>query len=89
MKFPDKVYIKETKAPEGYELSTKKYDVEFDENDKFDKDTKNYIEETTATDRVARFGFGFSKVQDVNGSLTGLNDAVLKPNLLMTQRVNL
>lgn len=78
LKFPDKVYIKETKAPEGYELSTKKYDVEFDENDKFDKDTKNYIEETTATDRVARFGFGFSKVQDVNGSLTGLNGAVFE-----------
>lgn len=78
LKFPDKVYIKETKAPEGYELSTKKYDVEFDENDKFDKDTKNYIEESTATDRVARFGFGFSKVQDVNGSLTGLNGAVFE-----------
>ncbi|WP_285142036.1 VaFE repeat-containing surface-anchored protein [Lactococcus petauri] len=78
LKFPDKVYIKETKAPEGYELSTKKYDVEFDENDKFDKDTKNYIEETTATDHVARFGFGFSKVQDVNGSLTGLNGAVFE-----------
>lgn len=78
LKFPDKVYIRETKAPEGYELSTKKYDVEFDENDKFDKDTKNYIEESTATDRVARFGFGFSKVQDVNGSLTGLNGAVFE-----------
>ena len=78
LKFPDKVYIKETKAPEGYELSTKKYDVEFDENDKFDKDTKNYIEEATAKDRVARFGFGFSKVQDVNGSLTGLNGAVFE-----------
>lgn len=78
LNFSDKVYWQETKAPEGYELSTKKYDVEFDENDKFDKDTKNYIEETTAKDRVARFGFGFSKVQDVNGSLTGLNGAVFE-----------
>ena len=78
MNFSDKVYWQEIKAPEGYELSTKKYNVEFDENDKFDKDTKNYIEELTATDRVARFGFGFSKVQDVNSSLTGLNGAVFE-----------
>ncbi|MFK5005612.1 VaFE repeat-containing surface-anchored protein [Lactococcus formosensis subsp. bovis] len=78
LKFPDKVYIKETKAPEGYELSTKKYDVEFDENDKFDKDTKNYIEEATAKDRVGMFGVVWNKAQDVNGSLTGLNGAVFE-----------
>ena len=78
LNFSDKVYWQETKAPEGYELSTKKYDVEFDEKDKYNSDTKNYVEEATAKDRVARFGFGFSKVQDVNGSLTGLNGAVFE-----------
>ncbi|MGL4248183.1 MAG: SpaA isopeptide-forming pilin-related protein, partial [Lactococcus garvieae] len=74
--FVKDVYWQETKAPEGYELSTKKYPVHFDENDKFDEGSKNYIEEATATDRVAKFGFLFSKAQDVNGSLTGLNGAV-------------
>ena len=78
LKFSDKVYWKETKAPEGYELSTKKYDVEFDEKDKYNKDTKNYIEEATAKDRVGKFGVVWSKVQDVNGSLTGLNGAVFE-----------
>ncbi|MFK4897176.1 VaFE repeat-containing surface-anchored protein [Lactococcus petauri] len=78
LNFSDKVYWQETKAPEGYELSTKKYDVEFDEKDKYNSDTKNYVEEAIAKDRVACFGFGFSKVQDVNGSLTGLNGAVFE-----------
>ncbi len=75
LNYPDKVYWQETKAPEGYELSTKKYDVEFDEKDKFNPSTKNYMEEATAQDRVARFGVVWNKAQDVNGSLTGLNGA--------------
>ncbi|XHB95955.1 prealbumin-like fold domain-containing protein [Lactococcus garvieae] len=68
-------YWQETKAPEGYELSTKKYPVHFDEKDKFDKDSKNFVEEATATDRVGTFSFMFDKAQDVHGSLTGLNGA--------------
>ncbi|WP_339011794.1 VaFE repeat-containing surface-anchored protein [Lactococcus garvieae] len=73
--FSKDVYWQETKAPEGYELSTKKYDVHFDKDDKFDKETSNYIEEATAIDRVASFSFMFEKAQDINGSLTGLNGA--------------
>lgn len=78
LNFSDKVYWQETKAPEGYELSTKKYDVEFDEKDKYNSDTKNYVEEATAKDRVGKFGVVWSKAQDVNGSLTGLNGAVFE-----------
>ncbi|MFK4973057.1 VaFE repeat-containing surface-anchored protein [Lactococcus garvieae] len=78
LNFSDKVYWQETKAPEGYELSTKKYDVEFEEKDKYNSDTKNYVEEATAKDRVGKFGVVWSKAQDVNGSLTGLNGAVFE-----------
>ncbi|AYG01313.1 LPXTG cell wall anchor domain-containing protein [Lactococcus allomyrinae] len=60
-------------APEGYELSTKRYPVSFDENDKFNSSTSNYTDNVTATDKVLDFSFGFIKAQDVNGSLTGLN----------------
>lgn len=63
----------EVKAPEGYELSTKRYKVHFDDKDKFDDKTSNYIDDVTALDRVLRFNFGYIKAQDVNGSLTGLN----------------
>ncbi|MBK5077540.1 LPXTG cell wall anchor domain-containing protein [Lactococcus lactis] len=63
----------EVKAPEGYELSTKRYKVHFDDIDKFDDKTSNYIDDVTALDRVLRFNFGYIKAQDVNGSLTGLN----------------
>ena len=63
----------EIKAPEGYELSTKRYKVHFDDKDKFDDKTSNYIDDVTALDRVLRFNFGYIKAQDVNGSLTGLN----------------
>lgn len=76
--YPKGVYVQETKAPEGYELSTKKYPIQFDEKDKYDKDSKNYIEEATAKDRVGKFGVVWSKAQDVNGSLTGLNGAVFE-----------
>ena len=76
--YPKGVYVQETKAPEGYELSTKKYPIQFDEKDKYDKKSKNYIEEATAKDRVGKFGVVWSKVQDVNGSLTGLNGAVFE-----------
>lgn len=76
--YPKGVYDQETKAPEGYELSTKKYPIQFDEKDKYDKDSKNYIEEATAKDRVGKFGVVWSKAQDVNGSLTGLNGAVFE-----------
>lgn len=68
-------YWKETKAPEGYEMTTKKYDVQFDEKDKYDQTSHNFIENDKATDRVATFGFMFDKVQDVNGSYLGLNGA--------------
>ncbi|WP_223804688.1 SpaA isopeptide-forming pilin-related protein [Lactococcus protaetiae] len=60
-------------APDGYELSTQRYPVSFDENDTFDSGTSNYVDNVTATDKVLDFGFGFIKAQDVNGSLTGLN----------------
>ena len=60
-------------APEGYELSTKRYPVSFDKDDKFDSSTSNYVDNLTATDKVLDFGFGFIKAQDVNSSLTGLN----------------
>lgn len=73
--YPKGVYVQETKAPEGYELSTKKYPIHFDEKDRYDKDSKNYIEEATAKDRVGMFGVVWNKAQDVNGSLTGLNGA--------------
>ncbi|WP_350356838.1 SpaA isopeptide-forming pilin-related protein (plasmid) [Lactococcus lactis] len=63
----------EVKAPEGYELSTKRYKVHFDDKDKFDDKTSNYIDDVTALDRVLQFHFGFIKAQDVNGSYTGLN----------------
>jgi len=63
----------EVKAPEGYELSTKRYKIHFDDKDKFDDKTSNYIDDVTALDRVLRFNFGYIKAQDVNGSLTGLN----------------
>lgn len=63
----------ELQAPEGYELSTKRYKVHFDASDKFNDKTSNYIDNVTATDRVLRFNFGYIKAQDVNGSLTGLN----------------
>lgn len=63
----------EVKAPEGYELSTKRYKVHFDDKDKFDDKTSNYIDDVTALDRVLCFNFGYIKAQDVNGSLTGLN----------------
>lgn len=76
--YPKGVYVQETKAPEGYELSTKKYPIQFDEKDKYDKNSKNYIEEATAKDRVGKFGVVWSKAQDVNGSLTGLNGAVFE-----------
>ncbi|WP_285011208.1 VaFE repeat-containing surface-anchored protein [Lactococcus garvieae] len=76
--YPKGVYVQETKAPEGYELSTKKYPIKFDEKDKYDKNSKNYIEEATAKDRVGKFGVVWSKAQDVNGSLTGLNGAVFE-----------
>ncbi|WP_459790763.1 VaFE repeat-containing surface-anchored protein [Lactococcus garvieae] len=76
--YPKGVYVQETKAPEGYELSTKKYPIQFDEKDKYDKDSKNYIEEATAKDRVGMFGVVWNKAQDVNGSLTGLNGAVFE-----------
>ncbi|WP_270342730.1 SpaA isopeptide-forming pilin-related protein [Lactococcus lactis] len=66
-------YWKETVAPEGYSLSTTKYDVKFDSSSKFDDKTSNYIDDDKATDKVLDFDFGFVKAQDVNGSLTGLN----------------
>lgn len=68
----------EVKAPEGYELSTKRYKVHFDDKDKFDDKTSNYIDDVTALDRVLQFHFGFIKAQDVNGSYTGLNDRVFR-----------
>ncbi len=66
-------YWKETVAPEGYSLSTKKYEVKFDSSSKFDDKTSNFIDDDKATDKVLDFDFGFIKAQDVNGSLTGLN----------------
>ncbi|WP_161494983.1 SpaA isopeptide-forming pilin-related protein [Lactococcus lactis] len=66
-------YWKETVAPEGYSLSTEKYEVKFDSSSKFDDKTSNYIDNDKATDKVLDFNFGFIKAQDVNGSLTGLN----------------
>ena len=66
-------YWKETVAPEGYSLSTVKYEVKFDSSSKFDDKTSNYIDNDKATDKVLDFNFGFIKAQDVNGSLTGLN----------------
>lgn len=66
-------YWKETVAPEGYSLSTKKYEVKFDSSSKFDDKTSNFIDDDKATDKVLDFNFGFIKAQDVNGSLTGLN----------------
>ncbi|MCL2113246.1 MAG: cell surface protein precursor [Streptococcaceae bacterium] len=60
-------------APEGYELSTKRYPVHFDEHSAFDSSTSNYLSDVTATDRVLKMSFGFIKAQDVNGSLTGLS----------------
>ncbi|WP_255217715.1 SpaA isopeptide-forming pilin-related protein [Lactococcus lactis] len=66
-------YWKETAAPEGYSLSTEKYEVKFDSSSKFDDKTSNYIDNDKATDKVLDFNFGFIKAQDVNGSLTGLN----------------
>ncbi|WDA68467.1 VaFE repeat-containing surface-anchored protein [Lactococcus lactis] len=68
-------YWMETEAPEGYSLSTKKIDVTFDSSSKFDDKTSNYIATETATDKVNVFNFMFDKVQDVNGSYTGLNGA--------------
>lgn len=68
----------EVKAPEGYELSTKRYKVHFDDKDKFDDKTSNYIDDVTALDRVLQFNFGFIKAQDVNGSYTGLNGRVFR-----------
>lgn len=68
----------EVKAPEGYELSTKRYKVHFDDKDKFDDKTSNYIDDVTALDRVLQFHFGFIKAQDVNGSYTGLNGRVFR-----------
>ena len=69
-----KVYFMETEAPEGYSLSTKKYDVDFDSG-KFDDKTSNFVVSEKATDKVNVFNFMFTKVQDVNGSYTGLNGA--------------
>ncbi|PPA66166.1 SpaA isopeptide-forming pilin-related protein [Lactococcus lactis] len=66
-------YWKETVAPEGYSLSTEKYEVKFDSSSKFDDKTSNFIDDDKATDKVLDFNFGFIKAQDVNGSLTGLN----------------
>ncbi len=66
-------YWKETVAPEGYSLSTEKYEVKFDSSSKFDDKTSNYIDNDKATDKVLDFNFDFIKAQDVNGSLTGLN----------------
>ncbi|TRW68265.1 SpaA isopeptide-forming pilin-related protein [Lactococcus lactis] len=68
------VYLMETEAPEGYSLSTKKYDVDFDSG-KFDDKTSNFVVDEKATDKVNVFNFMFTKVQDVNGSYTGLNGA--------------
>lgn len=68
----------EVKAPEGYELSTKRYKVHFDDKDKFEDKTSNYIDDVTALDRVLQFHFGFIKAQDVNGSYTGLNGRVFR-----------
>ena len=68
----------EVKAPEGYELSTKRYKVHFDDKDKFDDKTSNYIDDVTALDRVLQFHFGFIKAQDVNGSYTGFNGRVFR-----------
>ncbi|MBK5077303.1 VaFE repeat-containing surface-anchored protein [Lactococcus lactis] len=68
----------EVKAPEGYELSTKRYKVHFDDKDKFDDKTSNYIDDVTALDRVLQFHFGFIKAQDVNGSYTGINGRVFR-----------
>lgn len=68
----------EVKAPEGYELSTKRYKVHFDDKDKFNDKTSNYIDDVTALDRVLQFHFGFIKAQDVNGSYTGLNGRVFR-----------
>lgn len=66
-------YWKETVAPEGYSLSTEKYEVKFDSSSKFDDKASNFIDDDKATDKVLDFNFGFIKAQDVNGSLTGLN----------------
>lgn len=63
----------EISAPEGYERTTKRYKVHYDDKSKFDDKTSNYIENVTATDHVLDYGFGFIKAQDVNGSYTGLN----------------
>lgn len=68
------VYLMETEAPEGYSLSTKKYDVDFDSG-KFDDKTSNFVVDEKVTDKVNVFNFMFDKVQDVNGSYTGLNGA--------------
>lgn len=68
-------YWQEMTAPEGYSLSTKHYAVSFDASSSFDNSTSNYEDKETASDQVAVFSFMFDKVQDVNGSLTGLNGA--------------
>lgn len=65
----------ELSAPSGYAKTTKRIPVHFDEKDKFDEATDNFVEDVTAKDDVAVFNFMFTKVQDVNGSLTGLNGA--------------
>ena len=65
----------ETKAPMGYELSTKPIDINFDSKDDYDGSDNNFKVDATATDRPLTFSFMFNKAQDVNGSLTGLNGA--------------
>lgn len=65
----------EVQAPEGYELSTKRYPVDFNASSSFNPSDNNFIEDVTAVDRVGVFALSAEKVQDSNGSLIPLDGA--------------
>ncbi|MGL4333777.1 MAG: VaFE repeat-containing surface-anchored protein [Lactococcus garvieae] len=68
-------YWQEVRTSSGYSHSTKKIPVEFDESNEVNVSLGDFDDNVKAADKVNVFSFMFSKVQDVNGSLPGLNGA--------------
>jgi hypothetical protein len=68
-------YWQELRTSSGYSQSSKKIPVVFDDKSEVDVATNDFADKDKASDKVDVFNFMFEKVQEVNGSLPGLNGA--------------
>ncbi|QQC74085.1 VaFE repeat-containing surface-anchored protein [Lactococcus garvieae] len=71
-------YWQELRTSSGYSQSSKKIPVTFDDKSEVDVATNDFMDKDKASNRVDVFNFMLEKVQDVNGSLPGVNGAVFE-----------